>query len=149
MSETTQKTFQNIRGTFDVLPAGSDAGETRIPGSPAWRFVEDLVQEVLERYHFEEIRTPILEPTELIARGVGELTDIVTKEMFAFERGDTHYVLRPEITAPVMRASDSLMIVRASSCSARACSRSAVARSRTSPTSSVSGGPGPPRHASA
>lgn len=104
MSETTKKTFQNIRGTFDVLPGGSDAGETRIPGSPAWRFVEDLVQEVLERYHFEEIRTPILEPTELIARGVGELTDIVTKEMFAFERGDTHYVLRPEITAPVMRA---------------------------------------------
>ncbi len=55
-------------------------------------------------YDVREIRTPILEPTELIARGIGQLTDIVSKEMFAFERGDTQYVLRPEITAPVMRS---------------------------------------------
>jgi histidyl-tRNA synthetase len=58
----------------------------------------------MEAYNFGEIRTPIIEPTELIARGVGELTDIVAKEMFSFERGSTNYVLRPEITAPVMRA---------------------------------------------
>ena len=51
-----------------------------------------------------EIRTPILEPTGLVARGIGENTDIVTKEMFSFERSGTHYVLRPEVTAPVMRA---------------------------------------------
>lgn len=51
-----------------------------------------------------EIRTPVLEPLDLIARGVGELTDIVSKEMFAFSREGTDYVLRPEITAPVVRS---------------------------------------------
>lgn len=96
--------YQNITGTFDILPEAYDSGGTRIPGAPAWQYVETSIREVMRRYHYEEIRTPILEPTELIARGIGELTDIVTKEMFAFERGDTHYVLRPEVTAPVMRA---------------------------------------------
>ncbi len=96
--------FRSIRGTFDVLPEAYEAEGTLVPGTPAWRFVEDTIREVLERFGFEEIRTPILEPTELIARGVGALTDIVSKEMFAFTRGETHYVLRPELTAPVMRA---------------------------------------------
>ena len=96
--------FQNIKGTFDVLPDASTTDGTTVPAAAGWRHVEGVVREVLSRFNFEEIRTPILEPTELIARGVGQLTDIVTKEMFAFERGDTHYVLRPEITAPVMRA---------------------------------------------
>jgi histidyl-tRNA synthetase len=58
----------------------------------------------MARHNLDEIRTPVLEPTELVARGVGESTDIVQKEMFAFERGDTNYVLRPEVTAPVVRA---------------------------------------------
>jgi histidyl-tRNA synthetase len=96
--------YQNITGTFDILPEAYDSGGTRIPGAPAWQYVESTIREVMGRYHYEEIRTPILEPTDLIARGIGELTDIVTKEMFAFERGDTRYVLRPEVTAPVMRA---------------------------------------------
>jgi histidyl-tRNA synthetase len=97
-------TFQNIKGTFDVLPDASTTDGTAVPAAAGWRHVEGVIRDVLTRFNFEEIRTPILEPTELIARGVGQLTDIVTKEMFAFERGDTHYVLRPEITAPVMRA---------------------------------------------
>ena len=54
----------------------------------------------MHRHGFAEIRTPVLEPTGLVARGIGELTDIVSKEMFTFERGDTSYVLRPELTAP-------------------------------------------------
>lgn len=58
----------------------------------------------MRRYNLEEIRTPILEETELIARGLGQLSDVVSKEMFSFERGDSSYVLRPEVTAPVMRA---------------------------------------------
>ena len=58
----------------------------------------------MRRFAFQEIRTPVLEPLALIARGVGETTDIVTKEMFSFARGRTQYVLRPEMTAPVMRA---------------------------------------------
>ena len=97
--------FQNIRGTFDILPdAYIDDGGTRIAPSAEWRHVETTVRDVMRRHNFEEIRTPILEPTELVARGVGESTDIVQKEMFAFERKDTQYVLRPEITAPVVRS---------------------------------------------
>ena len=98
-------TYQNIKGTFDILPdAYTDEGGTRVAPSAEWRYVEDTVRDVMERFNVDEIRTPVLEPTELVARGVGEETDIVSKEMFAFERGDTQYVLRPEVTAPVMRA---------------------------------------------
>ena len=97
--------FQNIKGTFDILPdAYTDDGGTRVAASAEWRHVEATVRDVMRRHNFEEIRTPILEPTELVARGVGESTDIVQKEMFAFERKDTQYVLRPEITAPVVRS---------------------------------------------
>ena len=97
--------FQNIKGTFDILPdAYTDDGGTRVAASAEWRHVEATVRDVMRRHNFEEIRTPVLEPTELVARGVGESTDIVQKEMFAFERGDTQYVLRPEITAPVVRS---------------------------------------------
>ncbi len=98
------KTFQNIKGTFDILPETSTSDGTTIAGSAAWQHVEAAIRDVMARFNVEEIRTPIFEDTELIARGVGQLTDIVSKEMFAFQRGDTHYVLRPEITAPVMRA---------------------------------------------
>lgn len=97
-------TLRNIRGTFDILPQpAASEGAHEVP-SCAWQHVEQMIREVLERFNFREIRTPILEPTPLIARGVGQLTDIVAKEMFAFRRGETDYVLRPELTAPVMRA---------------------------------------------
>jgi histidyl-tRNA synthetase len=96
--------IQSIKGTFDVLPDAYDLGGTTVYGTAAWRHVEGVVRGVLERFGFEEVRTPILEPTELVARGVGQTTDIVQKEMFAFRRGETDYVLRPEVTAPVVRA---------------------------------------------
>jgi len=89
-----QTTFSTHSGMVDILP-----DET-----PKWQKLEQIIHRVARDFNFEEIRTPILEQTELIARGVGELTDIVSKEMFAFERGDDHYVLRPECTAPVVRA---------------------------------------------
>jgi len=98
------KTFKSISGTFDILPDGYSSGGDTIAPSRMWRYLEQVVHETMSRYGAEEIRTPILEPTDLIARGIGALTDIVTKEMFAFERGSTHYVMRPEVTAPVMRA---------------------------------------------
>ncbi len=69
-----------------------------------WQNLEQLIRQEAEKFNFEEIRTPILEQTELIIRGIGQLTDIVSKEIFAFERGDDHYVLRPELTAPVVRS---------------------------------------------
>lgn len=98
------KNLKNITGTFDILPIGSGSEGAHSDGMNAWDYVEKTIRDTFAAYDFHEIRTPILEPTELIARGVGELTDIVSKEMFAFTREDTNYVLRPEVTAPVMRA---------------------------------------------
>jgi histidyl-tRNA synthetase len=69
-----------------------------------WQKLEQIIHKVAREFNFEEIRTPVMEQTELIARSIGELTDIVNKEMFAFERSDDQYVLRPEGTAPVVRA---------------------------------------------
>jgi len=89
-----QQTFSTHVGMVDILP--DEVGK--------WQKVERIIREEAQKFNFEEIRTPIMEQTELIARGVGQLTDIVSKEMFAFERGDDHYVLRPECTAPVARA---------------------------------------------
>lgn len=96
--------FQSLEGTFDVLPDEYTAEGVRFASSAAWQYVEATIRTVMDRFGMQEIRTPILEPTELIARGIGALTDIVSKEMFAFSRGETQYVLRPEVTAPVMRA---------------------------------------------
>lgn len=81
-------------GMVDILP-----GEVE-----KWNALEKIVREEATKFNFEEIRTPIMEQTELIKRGIGELTDIVTKEIFAFTKGDSNYVLRPELTAPVVRA---------------------------------------------
>lgn len=89
-----QPTFTTHTGMVDILPDEVHK----------WQFIEKLIREVARDFHFLEVRTPILEQTELIARGVGSLTDIVSKEMFAFNRGEDNYVLRPEGTAPVSRA---------------------------------------------
>lgn len=97
-------TFRSIKGTFDVLPYGSRSEGVQSVSSASWVAAESVIRRVLDKFDFDEIRTPIIEPAELIARGIGEHTDIVTKEMFAFSRGDDNYVLRPEITAPVIRA---------------------------------------------
>jgi histidyl-tRNA synthetase len=90
-----------VRGTRDLLP----------PDTALWNHVESVVREVFRAYNFQEIRTPIFESTELFARGVGEETDIVSKEMFTWEdrgraesdRGQS-LTLRPEATAGIVRA---------------------------------------------
>src|SRR5436309_9331449 len=75
------------------------------PSTAVWNRVEAVAREVFREYNYHEIRTPILEETQLFARGVGEETDIVTKEMYTFEdRDKTSLTLRPENTAGVMRA---------------------------------------------
>jgi len=92
----SSKTIQAIRGMNDILP----------DESPLWEFVEDHVREVLRQYGYRNIRTPIVEFTELFVRGVGEATDIVEKEMYSFVdsmNGDK-LSLRPEGTAPAVRA---------------------------------------------
>ena len=90
-----------VRGTRDLLP----------PDTGLWNFVEAKVREVMRAYNFQEIRTPIFESTELFARGVGEETDIVSKEMYTWDdRGRAEsdkgqsLTLRPENTAGVVRA---------------------------------------------
>ncbi|HEX4133827.1 MAG TPA: histidine--tRNA ligase [Bryobacteraceae bacterium] len=84
-----------IKGTRDLLP----------PDTAAWNRVERIAHEVFRVYNYREIRTPILEETQLFARGVGQETDIVSKEMYTFEdRDGTSVTLRPENTASVMRA---------------------------------------------
>src|SRR6185503_11006423 len=72
---TNDQMIKAIRGTRDLLP----------PDTALWNFVEKTVGEVFGAYNFQEIRTPIFEATELFARGVGEETDIVSKEMFRWE----------------------------------------------------------------
>ncbi len=84
-----------VKGTRDILP----------PSSSVWNQVEAISRDVFRQFNYQEIRTPILEETALFARGVGEETDIVSKEMYTFEdRDGSSLTLRPEATASVMRA---------------------------------------------
>ena len=83
------------RGTNDIFP----------PESAAWNRLESDCRDIAQRFGYGEIRTPMFEATELFVRGVGETTDIVEKEMYTFtDKGDRSMTLRPEWTAPVVRA---------------------------------------------
>jgi histidyl-tRNA synthetase len=87
--------IQAIRGTRDILPAEV----------AYWQQVETVATQILTQALYQEIRTPIFEPTELFERGIGEATDIVGKEMYTFrDRGERSITLRPEGTAGVVRA---------------------------------------------
>ena len=87
--------LQAIRGMNDILPAQSFV----------WQFAEDTIRAVLESYGFREIRMPIVEKTELFKRSIGEVTDIVEKEMYTFDdRNGDNLSLRPEGTAGCARA---------------------------------------------
>ena len=89
-----------VKGMNDILP----------PDSARWEWLEDKVRTLMGRYAYRNIRTPILEHTQLFVRGIGEVTDIVEKEMYSFEdrsdkHGDhDHLTMRPENTASVVRA---------------------------------------------
>ena len=73
--------------------------------TPLWQYIERTAREVAAKYGYDEIRTPTFEPTELFARGVGDTTDVVQKEMYTFEdREHRSFTLRPEGTASVVRA---------------------------------------------
>ncbi|MGH2576091.1 MAG: histidine--tRNA ligase [Ignavibacteria bacterium] len=87
--------YQKPRGTRDVLPKDIQK----------WNFVEKTIREVMGFYNYSEIRTPTFEQTELFTRGVGNETDIVGKEMYTFaDKGGKSLTLKPEMTAPVVRA---------------------------------------------
>jgi len=83
------------RGTKDILPGMSSS----------WQYMEKKVRDICRLYGFKEIRTPVFEHTELFLRGIGETTDIVSKEMYTFtDRGERSLTLRPENTAAVVRS---------------------------------------------
>lgn len=86
---------KKIKGTEDVLPKESYR----------WQFIENIMREEARCYGFKEIRTPVFEHTELFARGVGQTTDVVQKEMYTFDtKGGESVTLRPEGTAGAARA---------------------------------------------
>ena len=87
--------YRRLKGTRDIM----------LEEIERWRWCEERWAETLARYGYGEIRTPIIEPVDLFLRSVGEGTDIVDKEMYAFDtKGGDHLVLRPEMTASVVRA---------------------------------------------
>lgn len=87
--------YRAIKGTKDILPAETSR----------WQFVEQTIRDVFHQFNYKEIRTPIFEQTSLFSRSIGELTDIVGKEMFTFtDRSEESLTLRPEGTASVMRS---------------------------------------------
>ncbi len=84
-----------IRGTHDILPGDVEK----------WQFVERIARHLCERYGYVEIRTPMIEREELFAKGTGETTDIVQKEMYSFtDKGGDRVTLRPEATPSMVRA---------------------------------------------
>lgn len=88
------KTIQAIRGMNDCSPTES----------PLWQWVEEKVRTVLAGYGYSEVRMPIVEATPLFARAIGEVTDVVSKEMYTFWDNDEQLTLRPEGTAGCVRA---------------------------------------------
>ena len=84
-----------VTGTKDILP----------DEIPAWKLVEKTIERIFHNFNYKEIRTPVFEETSLFARGIGEETDIVGKEMYSFtDRSENNITLKPEMTASVVRA---------------------------------------------
>jgi len=89
------KNLQSVRGMRDILPEQSSS----------WQFIEETARKLFNSYGYKELRTPIIEPTELFKRSIGDATDIVEKEMYTFEdRNGDSLTLRPEGTAGCVRA---------------------------------------------
>lgn len=87
--------IRSVKGTHDILP----------DQTWRWRKVESALHNFMQKYGYQEIRTPAFEKTELFARGIGEETDIVSKEMYSWtDQGGENLTLKPELTAPVVRA---------------------------------------------
>src|SRR5215218_6794980 len=94
-----------VKGMNDILPASVPRTE-KLPDSALWLWFENTVRTVLARYGYQYIVTPVVEPTALFVRGLGEVTDIVEKEMYSFvdAMNDDRLTLRPEATAGIVRA---------------------------------------------
>ena len=91
----TEEFIRSIKGTQDILPSQSHR----------WQVLEAAIHNTMDTYGYSEIRTPAFERTELFSRGVGEETDIVSKEMYSWtDQGGENLTLKPELTAPVVRS---------------------------------------------
>lgn len=87
--------YRRIKGTQDILPDMVSQ----------WQYVENMIRQCMDLFNYQEMRTPVFELTEVFARGIGQQTDIVSKEMYSFQdKGKKNITLKPEMTAPVMRA---------------------------------------------
>ncbi|MGD1044169.1 MAG: histidine--tRNA ligase [Bacteroidota bacterium] len=87
--------YRTIKGTKDILPEETTG----------WQYIESVIRRVMQNFNYQEIRTPAFEQTGLFARSIGELTDIVSKEMYTFlDRSEESITLRPEGTAATLRA---------------------------------------------
>ena len=94
LRKTRGKNIQAIRGMNDCSPTES----------PLWQWIEGQVRQILSSYGYSEVRMPIVESTPLFARAIGEVTDVVSKEMYTFWDNDEQLTLRPEGTAGCVRA---------------------------------------------
>jgi histidyl-tRNA synthetase len=96
--------YRIAKGVFDILPVDPDPqGKWR--ESHLWQYVEGEIRTLVDQFGFREMRTPLFETTELFTRSIGTQTDIVSKEMYTFkDKADRSLTLRPEGTAPAMRA---------------------------------------------
>ncbi|MBG9386818.1 histidine--tRNA ligase [Caenimonas aquaedulcis] len=94
-----------VKGMNDILP-GSVSRKEKLPTSAIWHWFDGVVRDVLARYGYQYIVTPVVEPTALFVRGLGEVTDIVEKEMYSFvdSMNQDQLTLRPEATAGIVRA---------------------------------------------
>jgi histidyl-tRNA synthetase len=94
-----------VKGMNDILPPSVPRTE-KLPDSALWQWFESSVRTVMARYGYQYLLTPIVEPTALFVRGLGEVTDIVEKEMYSFvdSMNDDRLTLRPEATAGIVRA---------------------------------------------
>ena len=100
--EQEQQMIKKIKGTNDILPGELGDG---IFITEAWHYLEQSLKETAFSFGYGEIRTPVFEMTELFVKGIGDVTDIVQKEMFSFtDRGERQLTLRPEGTASVVRS---------------------------------------------
>lgn len=90
--------YKSVKGTQDILPSPNGSSEL-------YHLIESISKDIFQRFNYREIRTPIIEERSLFVKSIGAETDIVTKEMFSFkDRGEREIVLRPEGTAPIVRA---------------------------------------------
>jgi histidyl-tRNA synthetase len=97
-----EQKIQATKGMADILP--DSAEKHKLPPISLWHLLEKIVREIMHSYNYEEIRFPILENTALFVRSLGEVTDVVEKEMYTFMDGDSSVSLRPEGTASCVRA---------------------------------------------